>query len=153
MDRDDILVLWSTPAQGCTAARRGATIGAMDSYLIDIDDLERIDVWGEIVRARALHGEQVTLALVELSPDAVVPEHRHDNEQMGMVITGQMTFTVDGETRTLGAGGTWRIPPGRPHDAVAGPDGALVIDVFTPTRHDWDALPHGAPRPVDWPVR
>jgi quercetin dioxygenase-like cupin family protein len=123
----------------------------VDSYLVDFDDLERIDVWGEAVRARALHGERLTVALVELAPDAVVPEHRHDNEQMGVVITGQMTFTVDGETRTLGVGGTWRIPPGRPHDAVAGPDGALVMDVFAPRRDDWDALPHGAARPVDWP--
>ena len=144
-------MLSSNPTQDGTTGLWRATIATMDSYLIDIDDLEPIDVWGEIVRARALHGERVTLALVELAPDAVVPEHRHDNEQMGIVITGQMTFTVDGETRTLGPGGTWRIPPSRPHDAVAGPDGALVIDVFTPTRHDWDALPHGAPRPVDWP--
>ena len=143
-------MLWSTQTQGRGPDLGRATIGTMDSYLIDIDDLEPIDVWGEIVRARALHGERVTLALVELAPDAVVPEHRHDNEQMGIVITGQMTFTVDGETRTLGPGGTWRIPPGRPHDAIAGPDGALVIDVFAPTRHDWDALPHGAPKPVHW---
>jgi len=124
----------------------------MDSHLIDIDDLEPIHVWGEVVRARALHGERATVAVVELAPDAVVPEHRHDNEQIGLVLRGQMTFTVDGETRTLGVGGTWRIPSGRPHDAVAGPDGALVIDVFAPARRDWDALPHDAPRPVDWPA-
>jgi quercetin dioxygenase-like cupin family protein len=120
----------------------------MDRHLAHIADLDPIDVWGEVVRARALHGERVSLALVELAPDATVPEHRHDNEQIGIVITGQMTFTVDDETRVLGPGGTWRIPSGRPHIAVAGPNGALVIDVFAPARRDWDGLPHGAPRPV-----
>ena len=92
------------------------------SFLVDFDDVPPLDVWGPEVRARSINGERVTLALVELAPNAAVPEHRHENEQMGMVITGTMTFTVDGETRTLGPGGTWRIPSGRPHDAVAGPE-------------------------------
>jgi quercetin dioxygenase-like cupin family protein len=121
------------------------------SFLVDFDDVPPLEVWGPEVRARSINGERVTLALVELAPDAAVPEHRHENEQMGMVITGAMTFTVDGETRTLGPGGTWRIPSGRPHDAVAGPDGAVVIDVFAPLRTDWDERPHLDPRPAAWP--
>lgn len=123
------------------------------SYLVDLDAVPPVDVWGETVRARTVNGERLTLALVELAPDAVVPEHRHENEQMGMVVTGSVTFTVDGETRTLGPGGTWRIPSNLPHDLVTGPDGALVVDVFAPTREDWDAIPHLAPRPVAWPGR
>lgn len=148
-------IFWcaGAPRARVQPTRPRATISSVESYLVDFDDLERIDVWGETVKARALHGERVTIALVELAPDAVVPEHRHDNEQMGVVITGQMTFTIDGETRTLGVGGTWQIPSGRPHDAVAGPDGALVVDVFAPARHDWDVLPHEPPTPVDWPGR
>jgi quercetin dioxygenase-like cupin family protein len=85
-----------------------------------------------------VQGERITLAIVELAPNAVVPEHRHAAEQLGMVIQGQMHFTVDGETRDLGPGGTWRILGNRPHDVVAGPEGAVVIDVFTPVRDDWD---------------
>ena len=88
---------------------------------------------------------------VELEPNAVVPEHRHANEQLGMVIRGRMHFTVDGETRDLGPGGTWRILGDRPHDVVAGPEGAVVIDVFTPVRSDWDEKPIvGTPAPR-WP--
>ena len=123
------------------------------SYLVDLDAVPPVDVWGDSVRARSINGERLTLALVELAPDSVVPEHRHENEQMGMVVSGSVTFTVDGETRTLGPGGTWRIPSNRPHDVVTGPAGALVVDVFAPTRADWDALPHIAPRPVTWPGR
>lgn len=123
------------------------------SHLVDFDAVPPVDVWGETVRARSANGERLTMALVELAPGAVVPEHRHENEQMGMVVSGSVTFTVDGETRTLGPGGTWRIPSNRPHDVVTGPDGALVVDVFAPAREDWDALPHIAPRPVAWPER
>lgn len=122
------------------------------SNLEHIKDQPLLKVWGDAVLGRRLEGERITLALLELAPNAVVPEHRHANEQLGMVIIGQMHFTVDGETRDLGPGGTWRILGDRPHDVVAGPEGAVVIDVFTPIRSDWDdravVEPSPAPR---WP--
>ena len=120
--------------------------------LQDIGDQPLLKIWGETVKARRVQGERITLAVVELAPNAVVPEHRHANEQMGMVITGLMRFTVDGETRDLGPGGTWRILGDRPHDVVAGPEGAVVIDVFTPTRSDWDDREIVSPAPAPrWP--
>jgi quercetin dioxygenase-like cupin family protein len=121
------------------------------SNLQNVADLDLLEIWGDAVRARRVQGERITLAIVELAPNAVVPEHRHAAEQLGLVIRGQMHFTVDGETRDLGPGGTWRILGDRPHDVVAGPDGAVVIDVFTPIRSDWDdktIAERSAPR---WP--
>jgi quercetin dioxygenase-like cupin family protein len=53
------------------------------SNLIDVQDLPVIDVWGEAVRARRVQGERITLALVELAPDAVVPGHQHEAEHSG----------------------------------------------------------------------
>ena len=119
--------------------------------LQNLADLPLLAIWGDTVKARRLQGERITLAIVELAPNAVVPEHRHAAEQLGMVIRGQMHFTVDGETRALGPGGTWRILGDRPHDVVAGPDGAVVIDVFSPIRSDWDDKTFvGTPTPR-WP--
>jgi quercetin dioxygenase-like cupin family protein len=123
------------------------------SHLVDIDSVPVIDVWGETVRARRIEGERITFALVELAANAEVPEHRHENEQLGMVIQGQVTFTIEDESRELGPGGTWRIPSGAAHHVDVGPDGAMVIDVFAPPRHDWDALPHGPGARAPWPRR
>jgi unsaturated pyranuronate lyase len=118
-----------------------------------VSDLPLLKIWGDTVGARRVQGERITLAIVELAPHAVVPEHRHAAEQLGMVITGLMHFTVDGETRDLGPGGTWRILGDRPHDVVAGPEGAVVIDVFTPVRSDWDGLEVVQPAPAPrWPT-
>ena len=108
------------------------------SNFANLADLPLLEIWGETVTARRVQGERITLAIVELEPNAVVAEHRHAAEQLGMVIRGRMHFTVDGETQDLGPGGTWRILGDRPHDVVAGPEGAVVIDVFTPVRADWD---------------
>jgi quercetin dioxygenase-like cupin family protein len=117
------------------------------------DDLASIgpqDIWNG-VRVRAVHGERITLGVVELEPDANVPEHRHENEQLGMVLSGSLTFRVGDESRELGPGGTWRIPANVPHEVTAGPDGAVVIDVFAPTRDDWSAFEPQAPRAPLWP--
>jgi quercetin dioxygenase-like cupin family protein len=120
--------------------------------LQNLADLPLLEIWGDTVRARRVEGERITLAIVELAPNAVVPEHRHAAEQLGMVIRGEMHFTVDGETRDLGPGGTWRILGDRPHDVVAGPEGAVVIDVFTPIRADWEDRPIVDPAPTPrWP--
>lgn len=118
--------------------------------LATIADNPVLKVW-EGVLGRAVVGERITLGLMELAPGCVVPQHEHANEQLGIVIEGQITFTVGGETRSLGPGGTWRILGGVPHAATAGPQGAVVIDVFSPPREDWrdlERLPPSAPR---WP--
>src|SRR4030042_5681484 len=53
------------------------------------------------VTARIASGEKVMLSLVTLAPGAVVPEHAHTHEQMGMLVSGSMELTVSGQTRTL----------------------------------------------------
>ena len=123
------------------------------SNLVDFDTLPVVDVWGDAVRARRVEGERITLALVELAPDALVPGHQHEHEQLGMVITGQITFTVGDEIRELAPGASWRIPSNVWHQVQVGPDGAMVIDIFAPTRRDWDDRPSHPPSAAPWPGR
>ena len=115
--------------------------------LVDIGDVPALDVWGDTVQARVVAGANTSLALVELAPGAIVPEHRHEHEQLGMRLEGSITFTVGGERRDLGPGGTWRIPSNLPHDAVAGPGGAIVVDIFSPV-----SAPIGMPSPARHPA-
>jgi unsaturated pyranuronate lyase len=107
-------------------------------------------IW-ESVSVRTVDGERLTLGIVELDPNAVVPEHRHDHEQLGMVLQGSLEFRVGEETRSLGPGGTWRIPSNMPHDVKVGPDGAVVIDVFAPVREDWGAVAPAPAQSPRWP--
>jgi quercetin dioxygenase-like cupin family protein len=120
------------------------------SAFAELESIGPQDIW-QAVSARAIQGERMTLAIVELEPNAYVPEHRHENEQLGIVLAGAMKFRVDDETRELGPGGTWNIPANVPHEATAGPEGAVVIDVFAPTRSDWSQFEPQAPRAPHWP--
>ncbi|HYI75369.1 MAG TPA: cupin domain-containing protein [Gaiellaceae bacterium] len=120
------------------------------SSLDDLAALEPFAIWDGVV-ARSIDGERVGLAIVELDPETVVPEHHHDNEQLGMVLRGTVRFRVGDETRTLEPGGTWRIPPNVPHEVHVGPEGAVVIDVFSPVREDWRTLERLDARTPVWP--
>jgi quercetin dioxygenase-like cupin family protein len=88
--------------------------------------------------------------VIELDPGSIVPEHRHENEQLGMVLRGSLVFRVGEESRELGPGATWSIPANTPHEVRTGPDGAVVVDVFAPIRDDWKAL-ETLERPPRWP--
>ena len=107
-------------------------------------------IWEGAV-ARAVRGERLTVAAVDLAPNVHVPEHRHPNEQVGFVTRGSVTMTIGGESRELGVGETYVIAGDIPHAAVAGPQGATVIDVFTPPREDWEGLERLEPSAGAWP--
>jgi quercetin dioxygenase-like cupin family protein len=92
-------------------------------------------IW-EGITARGVHGERLTLAVVELEPGAIAEEHSHPHEQLGIVLRGSLLFRVADEERDLGPGETWQIPSNTPHRAVAGADGATVLDVFAPPRSE-----------------
>ena len=109
-----------------------------------------LEVWDGVI-ARTVEGDRVSLAVVELEPNSRVPEHSHENEQLGMVISGSVTFRVGSESRELGPGGTWRISSNTPHEVQTGPEGAVVIDVFAPVRADWRELVVLDPAPPVWP--
>jgi quercetin dioxygenase-like cupin family protein len=116
----------------------------------ELGDLRPLPIWDGIL-ARAVVGEEMTMAIVELDPNAVAAEHHHANEQLGIVLSGTMTFRIGDETREIGPGMTYRILADVPHTATAGPDGCVVMDIFAPPRHDWDAHEPGAPKTPRWP--
>ena len=115
-----------------------------------IHELRPYAIWEGTI-ARAVHGEQITMAVVELDPNVAVPEHRHVNEQLGFVARGSITMTVGGEARELGVGETYVIATDVPHAAVAGAEGATVVDVFSPPRQDWEGLERLEPSRAVWP--
>ena len=50
-----------------------------------LTDLAPIRIWDGVV-ARAVGGQEATLAAIELAANAVVPEHAHVNEQIGLLL-------------------------------------------------------------------
>jgi len=108
-------------------------------------------ILGEGIAARAVNGERLTIAVVDLEPNAVLPEHRHENEQLGFIVRGSMTMRIGNEVLELHAGDTYAIPSEVEHGAAAGPEGCTAADVFAPVRADWETRERADPRTPDWP--
>lgn len=117
----------------------------------DVSSLHLRRIW-DGVHGRVVHGERITLGVIELDPGSVVPEHSHEHEQLGICLSGSLVFHVGDESRELRPGETWRIRGNVPHEVRVGPDGAVVVDVFAPTRDDWLEAERVEPRPPRWPV-
>jgi quercetin dioxygenase-like cupin family protein len=122
------------------------------SGFASLEEIRPHRIWDGVV-GRVVPGERVTFVVIELDPNTVVPEHAHENEQLGVLASGSMRFRIGDEERELEPGGTWSIPPHVPHEVVAGSDGAVVIEVFAPARGDWGALERHDPSASAWPVR
>ena len=89
------------------------------------------------VTAKITSGEKMMFSLVTLAPHAVVPTHSHPHEQMGMMVSGTMEFTIEGEARVLSRSEMYFVPGGAPHAAKAGPGGAVALDAFSPPREEY----------------
>ena len=55
-----------------------------------------------------------------------------------------MTFRIGDETGELGPGGSWAILANVPHSVAVGPEGAVIVEVFSPPRDDWARDPERA---------
>jgi quercetin dioxygenase-like cupin family protein len=73
----------------------------------DMATTEPLRIW-EGVLARTIDGAQLSLPVVELDAGSIVREHSHENEQLGFVVSGSVTFRIGEETRSSG-----RVRPGR----------------------------------------
>ena len=100
------------------------------------------------INAKITWGEKVMLSLVILDPNAVVPEHSHVHEQMGMLVSGTMEFSIEGKKTTLSGNEMYLVPGGVRHSAKAGPEGAVVLDAFSPPREEYKRRPGSSPLPT-----
>jgi quercetin dioxygenase-like cupin family protein len=86
------------------------------------------------IAASVAVGEHLSAALFTLEPQAVVPEHSHDNEEFGQVISGSLELTTGGRTVTVGAGDGFLLPAGVRHGARAGAEGCELLECYAPPR-------------------
>jgi quercetin dioxygenase-like cupin family protein len=89
------------------------------------------------VHIRTAAAERMMLSVVEIEPGAVVEEHAHPHEQVGMVLAGRAVFTIGGEEKTLQAGDLYRIPGGVRHKVVALNEKVRALDIFEPIREEY----------------
>ncbi|MDJ0937405.1 MAG: cupin domain-containing protein [Kiloniellales bacterium] len=86
---------------------------------------------------RIFVGDHAMLSVVTIEPNAEGQVHSHPQEQWGVLLEGDAVRIQDGEEIAVKAGDFWRTPGGVPHGLRAGPQGARVLDIFSPPRDEY----------------
>jgi quercetin dioxygenase-like cupin family protein len=83
---------------------------------------------------RPVQGQKAMTNFVSFAPGAEAPRHVHEEEQIVIVLEGELVFDLDGDVRTLRKGDVAVIPSWVPHGAWTTDSHCLEIDVFSPPR-------------------
>jgi quercetin dioxygenase-like cupin family protein len=83
------------------------------------------------------------LSVVEIAPNAKGSIHRHPEEQWAVLLEGSAIRIQDGENHAVQKGDFWRTPGNVEHGVVAGPDGAKILDIFSPPRDEYRKTGNG----------
>ncbi|MBN1856648.1 MAG: cupin domain-containing protein [Dehalococcoidia bacterium] len=87
--------------------------------------------------ANILCGERIMLSYVDMPANSYADPHRHkDIEQITILLKGDAEFVVEGKRFAVKEGDVLIFAPDEEHGAYMGPNGARVLDVFTPPRED-----------------
>jgi quercetin dioxygenase-like cupin family protein len=108
----------------------------MPNYIIDREECSHHQIFPGVT-IDTVAGEGMMLSHVNFEPLGIVKPHSHPHEQMGLLLEGELEFTIGDETTLVRPGQMWRIPGGVLHGCQAGEQGAKALDVFHPIRKDY----------------
>jgi quercetin dioxygenase-like cupin family protein len=88
------------------------------------------------VHLHAVGGEQILLCRVDYEPGKQVTRHAHEHtEQVMYILDGELTMTIEDETRTLRAGDTVVVNRGLEHE-LHSVSGVTFIEALAPVPLD-----------------
>ncbi len=101
----------------------------------ELTDLQEIPLLNGIT-LKAVYSEKSSVSFLDLPAYSRIPTHHHNNEQIGIVMEGEMEYTIGNETAVCRKGSMFVIPPNVPHSLiVVSKNSAKLIDIFTPQRN------------------
>jgi quercetin dioxygenase-like cupin family protein len=80
--------------------------------------------------------DKVMVNIVDLDEGAIVPLHKHPEEQVTLILKGALEFELEGESFVLHTGEGVLIPANAEHWARAAKP-TLAYDCFSPPRKDY----------------
>ena len=99
------------------------------------------------IQIQPVIGDSLMTCWIAMEPGAIVAEHSHANEQLGVVVEGSVSITAAGETREMVVGDAYVVPSDLAHSGVAGEEGVLLVETFVPIREEyakaWRAIANG----------
>lgn len=111
-------------------------VGGMGMFFSYPQDFKEKQVAPGVV-LRIIWGEKIMLSYVTFQRNSNVPTHNHPTEQTGIVLEGEIRFTIDNNTCLCNKGDAYTIPDNIEHSAATGDKPAIVLEAFSPPREDY----------------
>jgi quercetin dioxygenase-like cupin family protein len=108
----------------------------MSQFFPTSDEMSRHTIFAG-VQIQTCAANEMMLSVVDLAPHAVVEEHAHPHEQVGMLLQGRAIFFIGDEQKTLQAGDLYRIPGHVRHKVIALDGPVRALDIFHPIREEY----------------
>jgi quercetin dioxygenase-like cupin family protein len=89
---------------------------------------------------RPVLGQRVMANFVHYEPGVEAPRHVHAEEQLVIVLDGELTFDLDGDVRVMRQGDVAVVPAWVPHAAWTTDGRCFEVDIFCPPRQSLLAL-------------
>ena len=101
----------------------------------DLNNLDATELT-EGYKRKVVHGDSCSVARIEVKSGAQTQPHRHDSEEVILVLAGAWRFFLEGKEVTLGPNQVLTIPAGVEHSSEALED-SVALDVSCTRRRDW----------------
>jgi len=95
----------------------------------------------EGIKRQMVVGENVMVCRFTFDPFVVTDVHTHPHEQITLVVSGKVRFTIDGLTVIAAPGDVMHFPPNNRHGATMLDEEVVLIDIFSPIREDFLGMP------------
>ena len=96
-----------------------------------------VEQLGPGIERQMIVGENLMICRLRIAPNVVTPAHDHPHEQMTIVESGRVLFTIGDEQRVAQPGDVLHFPPGAWHGATMLDEEVILIDIFSPIREDF----------------
>ena len=91
------------------------------------------------LKTHIIAAERMTLSMASGEPNAHLPSHHHESEQILIVMDGAIDLVVEGKKYHIAKGDVIVLPSNIEHEGYVSDKGLSAIDIFSPPRHDFVA--------------
>jgi len=96
-----------------------------------------VEYLSEGIERQMIVGDRLMICRLRFAPLVVTAAHDHPHEQMTLVESGRVRFSIGSEERIAQAGDVLHFPSGCWHGATMLDEEVVLIDIFTPVREDF----------------
>jgi quercetin dioxygenase-like cupin family protein len=89
------------------------------------------------MKYQIVSAERITVGFIDAEPNSVGPNHKHEAEQILIVMDGSCEEAVEGKLFPLKKGDVLVIPSNVEHGTYMSHEGCKILDIYSPPRQDY----------------